>query len=105
MNDGFVVEGNDLGFVAFLLFAYGTDALVRVDFEDRGDPRHPTKVFHLDIESEGGKLLKQDYDEGQGVSNAVVFVEHYQFVSKLLRNMTRGGDTSWASPRWIAGRG
>ena len=105
-SDGYQVVGNEVGFVAAVMLVYGSESLTRIEFEDRGDPQHPTKVFHLDVPSEDAKILKEDYDSGRlAVSDVGLLFRIYGDVTKTLRNMSKWGNTVWTSNSWIKGRG
>jgi len=78
--------------------------LTRIETE--GDPRHPIPIFHLDIPSEDGKILREDYDKGVlAVSNIKHFEQMRNFVTATLRYMNKRGDPQWTSKGWQMGRG
>jgi hypothetical protein len=96
--DGFLTD--DLAFAALLCFWYGDDALVCVEIEETGKA-----VMSLAVPSVDAQILREEFDspDSVGIENLKKYVRSFNYIGKTLRNMRRGGQTTW-TPTYYAPR-
>jgi hypothetical protein len=97
--DGFVTD--DLAFAALLCFLYEDDALVCIELEEEMGKA----MMSLAVPSLDAQALREEFDSSDGIaiSNLKRYIRSFNWIGKTLRNMRRGGQTTWTpasySPR------
>jgi hypothetical protein len=101
--DGYRTD--NLFFAAFLLFTFTAEALIRIEKGTSDNGRTET-TFYLDVPSLDCDEYEKEFQEGTlAISDLMSFVKAYSLLTSRLKKMTREGETSWVSSRWVAGRG
>lgn len=109
MNDGYITTNE--WFCAFLMYLFGEECLLRIEIESDGSSQahgrnHRVKKFTCDVPSFDAKEYHEELKEGRlAISDLNAFASVYMRLNRILRDMTRSGETSYESPSWIAGRG
>src|SRR6266478_2231120 len=97
-SDGYVTS--DLFFACGLCYVFGDEALTKIEVVD-----HREKRFTLDILSLDAEAYHDDFKAGNfAISDLKSYVRTYSWATRILKTMTRDGETEWMSPSWIAGR-
>jgi hypothetical protein len=104
--DGYISD--DLWFGTSMMYLFGEDALTKIEtILPEDDYRHQRLVkLHLDIPSLDAIGYLEDFKAGTlAISDLKSFVRTYTWITRILRDMRRSGESVWHSPSWVAGRG
>lgn len=94
---------SDLFFTAFVVYLYGQDALVGVDIIP--DETRKNITFTVGVPECDLQILQEQYhakDENVAVIPKA-FVDAYQFVLRIQKQVFKNGDGTWRSIAWQRG--
>lgn len=99
MKDGFTTS--DVFFAAGLSYAFGDDALTKIEFPEQGKTN-----FSFDAPSLDCQEYFTEFKAGTfAITDLMSYVRSYTRLIGRLKQMRKNGETEWCSPSWIAGRG
>ena len=94
----------DIWMTALCVYLYGTESLVGIDIETEGTRKNI--MFTVLVPECDLQILQGQYhakDENTGVI-AKAFVDAYQFVLKIQKQVFREGYGTWRSAAWVTGK-
>jgi hypothetical protein len=103
MSDGY--QTRDIWFATAMAYTFGLEAMMRIENERSGQTRN-TATFHFDIPSLDAEEYYREFHTGRfAIADLKTYCKIHGDITRLLREMVRRGDQSWASQSWVTGRG